>query len=477
MATQIFAITDAAIRQAGQFADGRINSLDGYRQWVGRDSRFEFKATGTDCTMSIVAVATQPTLRVSVDGGAFSNLTLGSAGVRADVTLFTGLSDAEHTVVVEHSAGTQANAAVEIANAITVTGAAPAIAAPDGYGTQYNAAEYPLAGLSRYNGAARTLATTGYVSVLSLQGPDSSIRFRGNPTSIKAWVANGGRYRVYQDGTALAAAANTTGGGSSRYGWDTIASGLDGAEHEYEIVNASNAYVQLNIYTVMLIGGTLSSTRPAEKYKLLAVGDSQTAGNGTSDPTQAHGRVIAESTNRKCFNVGLASSRVTTFQGFGTLSMGQRFGDILTFSYQDNVDRIVVLYGHNDAVNQAALADFNREYTRLVTSLVAAFPTAKILCCALLPTTASITPITRADYIAEIASVVSTLANADVTHVTMETTDFSPAYNATAGQDTTDGVHPNASGYGKIVDRLSPSITTASDLSSGAGTTLFIPVE
>lgn len=456
-------LTDSAFRFAGQFAQGQINSLNGYKLWVGRDSRIEFKATGTGVTMSIVAVATQPTLRVSVDGAAFSNLTLGSAGVRTDVTLSTGLSDAEHTYVVEHSSGTQANAGVEIAGGITITGAAPAIAAPDGYSTaRYEPAGFPMAAVSRYPGNGRAIQATGYNNIMALQTPDASIKFRGNPTSIKAWVLHGGRYRVYQDGTPLAAAANISSGGSSRYGWDTLASGLDGADHEYEIVNAS-ANLALNIYELMLIGGDIT-TRPANKYKLVVIGDSMTAGQGTSDSTQAFGRRLAAATNRTVVNWGVSSSRVTTFQGFGTASMGQRIGDFMRFDSSENVDEIIILYGHNDAVNQAALTDFYAEYRRMVEMLMAAFPTANIRCSAILPTTASITPITRADYIAEIADVVTDIADARVTHITMETTDMTPNYNATAGQDTTDGVHPNSSGYDKVVARYGALLSTAPDI-------------
>lgn len=474
MATLSIAITDSSIRQDGQFADGTINSLTGYRLWVGRDSGFQFKFTGTDLTASVVSMTTQPVMEVSIDGGAFGDVThSGASGVRSDDTLASGLSDAEHTVNYRHKSGTQANAGIEIAAAFTATGAAPAFAAPDGYSTaRYHASAAPLSSLARYNGLCRSFATNGYNNVLSFQFPDSSIRFNASPTSIKAWILNGTRYRVFQDGTALAAAANATGGGASRYGWDTIASGLDGAEHEYEIVSASHsaALTTANIYELMLIGGDLSATRPDDKYKLLCIGDSMTAGQGTTDSTQAFGRRIAEATNRKVINCGVPSSRVVTFQNFSSaLSMGQRMGDLLRHDVCENVDEVLILYGHNDAVNQAALADFYREYRRLVETLMAAYPDANIRCSAILPTTASISPITRADYIAEIADVVTDISDARVTHITMETTDMSPTYNATAGQDTTDGVHPDASGYDKIYDRYVALFSNAPDISAGGG--------
>jgi lysophospholipase L1-like esterase len=469
LATLTVGLTNSSIKQFGQFGDGTINSLTGYRLWVGRDGGYEFKFTGTGLTVSLVAITTAPVWEVSIDGGAFADVTHGGAsGVRSDDTLATGLSDALHTVIFRHKSGTQANGAIEIANAFTVTGAAPAVSDPDSWGTQYDANGAQLFAISRIPNAVRgDVASGGYSNLLSLLNPDSCIRWRGNATSWRMLSnLNAAKWRLFRDGTAVAATATLA--STARFGWTTLCSGQDGADHEWELVSTSNAYTALQIQTIMGVGGTISATRATNRHCLLCIGDSQFAGNGTADSSTTFGSLLAHATNRDVINLGLASSRVCTFQNFSTaLSAGQRMGEFTNFRYQ-NVDKIVILYQHNDAVAQTALADYNREYTRMLTNLRAAYPTADIICLGMLPTSASITPITRANYVSELSSLVTALADAKVTFVSQEATDF--AVNWVIATDQTDGVHQSATGNGKQVTRLQGFISSASDVSSsGSG--------
>lgn len=465
MTTTVYPITDSNIRQAGLFADGKGGTSGatpaGYRVFIGNQSRFEIKFTGASgVTARICAAATQPVLRAIIDGGSPVTLTLGSAGVETDVSLCSGLSTSDnHTIALEHYSGTALNAGINISSAFALTGPNPTLLTPDGYGEQYDALGFPLASVARYQGPVKESTDNGYANCLWLYGPDASIRFNASPTDIKCWMLqNGNTYRVYVDGSPLfasRAAANT-----GRYGWETAATGLDGAEHEVEIVGTNpSTTALLKIQTVMLIGGTLGASTPVDKFQLLCIGDSKTAGYNT-DSTQAYGSIVARATNRTVVNCGLISSRVA--KAVQTVAcFGQRYGDFISPFYCNHVDEIILHYGHNDGVNQATLADFYGEYRRMCELLLAAFPSANVHACGLLPTTASMTPLTISQYSGQVAQVVTDVGNARLTYHSTLTTDFSPTFNATAGQDTSDGVHPNPSGHTKIANRLLTVISTA----------------
>lgn len=473
MPTTTYAITNAAIRYAGQWNIGQLSaSLQGYWQWSGQHGQFEFKATGTDCTMSLAYITSAPTMSVSVDGGAFTNLTLGSVNTLSDVTLFTGLSDAQHTVIVRHGTGTQSNIGVHISTAIKVTGAAPALASPDNYGNQYNAADYPFARYTLYLGGCKTLqGSGGYYNQVSMQYPDCSIKFRANPTSIRIWTLGAGqKYRVAQDGVLLGAAATSV-AGDSRYQWVTVASGLDGAEHEYEIIACTQTDFQL--VHVMLVGGDVVATKPSDKYVLLGVGDSYIEPQGTGDSTTGILRPLAVATNRHVLNQGLSSSRAVHFAGFAVLSVEQRIGENYNWGYPraDLVDVVIYEIGNNDFRNSVASADFEAAATKEIRALMAAYPTAHIYVMGpVVGTEAQYSAANRALHATAAQNVVTAINDADVTYVSWDALLSAPYnFNVTAGQDTTDGIHPTVAGSAKCVSYLETLIADAANVSEGGG--------
>lgn len=475
MATTAYDYDNSALTWLGQYADFTWQSQLA-RQIRGNNSELRFKATGTDLTVRMLVASTGTNyIQASIDGGAFSNLSMSGLTINtwSDVDVFTGLSDAEHEVILRLNTGTATNVFYQQSSTLSLTGAAPAIALADNCGPTYGASIFPLSSVGAIEGGCGSLSQGGntYPQNLTLPWPDCRIRFTGNPTAISIWaMQNGCKYAVLQDGTSVGTLTLTTG---SAYGLQTIVTGLSGT-HEYEIINVGTSPAVLGqIQQVVLAGGDITGSDPDPRPAIVGYGDSKVAGNGGGsggDSSQSWLSMLCRSKNYEAWNRGVSGQRVLE-HATTAVGAGNRWHDCVPFNTPEGAPRyIIVQVGHNDASNSSDITAFEASFTQMLLGLQTACPDAEILVTSIFPTTA-FNSMVRGNYNTAIEAAVTAVNDAQVQYI--DTDDWiEPA------TDTTDGTHPNPTGSAKIVteleayidDYVAPSSGTvpdASDVRSG----------
>lgn len=462
MPSTIFGITNTpAISLAGgQWGPTSLIGGRNAKQCLGQNSEIDFRFTGTLLTM-LCNYAASVTMQVSVDGGAFVTIP-NNAGAWSSVTVATGLTDTQHTCTVQHSGGTQANFYIDTDSSFTVTGAVPALTTPDpavfGPVTYLTQTPAPFA----IEGGWTNSNLAGYSSPPSLQTiwEDSSIRFRAKIGTFKLWVAqNGGKYQLQVDGKDVGAAVADV--SAFPYGWITLGSGLDvTTEHEYGV---SVSYVTSGLaflYAVMTIGGTgiNQAYSFAPRQAVACYGDSITLGtNGTgNDSGLAFPHKLGLQRSSNLFNKGMGGSTVKQF-GSGVPAVTTGAGEATTRT--PDITGItpapaycIVLYGTNDLAQVGGAetsVQFQTSYQAMMNALVTGLPNTKFFCLGILPRKDFLAA-ARAPWTAAIQAVVTALANMKVVFVATE----GWIDDSAASPDLYDSVHPNATGYAKVVTRL-----------------------
>lgn len=425
------------------------------RTVVGSGNELEFTATGTQCTLRYAVSATGTNyLQVSVDGGALTDITgPGSINTYTDCTLFTGLSDAAHTVRVKHNAGTQTNVFVQYANGITATGASPAISLTSGMGPTYNVGFHEYASAIHFEGQSNIDGSGGHIR-LNLTQPDSRLRFKSNCTSIKIFSPlNSASLRVMQDGVAIGSKINL---GSSGFGWTEIASGLSGT-HTYEIVCVTA--LALRLMQIQLVGGTLdTASPPAYRPSILILGDSKAmGGSGVADTSICFPSLVGAAKGYAIVNSAISGNSVLSTGTGGTIetdnpvSYPPQNEGARDFSY------VVFAGGHNDNGND--MTEFEASCVRLFTKLKTAYSNAVILALGVFNTTVFNSTV-RGNLNTAISNAAATVGG--ITYV--NTDDWiNPA------TDTSDGTHPNAGGHVLIAAELEAEIVNYSPAAGGGG--------
>lgn len=490
MPSTTFPATTSGISYSGPWSDGYQASASCRYAGNSQYATFDFTATGTDCALDYaLGTLTSQTIQVSVDGGAYTTLTLPGVintytgtTLGANNTLFTALADAAHTVTVRLAGSNAGQFFLNTANALTVTGTAPAISAHSAFsgGTIYQAADmFGLGGVDGvWNNLQATAFSLGYSRPMGLQCKfqDGILRFQGNPTSIKIFTfLNSARARVYQDGVGVgasvqmtAANANPAGPSANQMGWVQLVSGLDGATHDY-IIAASDAG-QMAVACVMTVGGTIDATFTYPRRGALAVlGDSKTAAvAGTSnDSTLGFGFKLGLAKNRPCYNGGIGS----TFLSAAASNPGTdfRYTDATGYAklMAGSVDYVLVEIGYNDinVASPSPNADLLKAYTNMLTGIRKCVgPSCKILALGILPTTATNASANRSSYNTNVVQqAVTNVADAMTSYFSTDLlwgTGGLPPTSTQINANTTDGTHPTPTGYDALVTLLSPSIAT-----------------
>jgi len=490
MATSNFDANNSAISYTGPWGDGYQASAS-CRYVPSQYATFDFSATGTACTINVaVGSLSSLTITASVDGGAFSNLTLpGSTNTYSSVTVFTGLSDASHSVTIR-LVGTNANMFYLAAtSAISVTGASPALTANSTFSgmTFYNVADLlPLGvegdwGLTQVSGFS-----LGYQrpACLLAKTPDASMRFRSNATTIRVFAQiNNTWVKIYQDGVAVGSktrllAANTNPAVTiNTMGWVTLATGLDGSWHDYTIVECDTGGAV--IAGVGTIGGTidLSSTGVyPRRGAIVGIGDNIISGqSGTSaDSTLGVLWKLGLATNRPVHNGGIDSS--TLMGASGTPGTEFRYTDGTGYAALGNstVDYVLVCVGIND-INVASpvpTTNFQKSYQNMLTGIRKSVgPNTKILALGMLPTTTTNGGANRSTYNTSISAAVTAVSDANTSYISTDTlwgTGGSPPTSTQINANVNgDGLNPTATGYDGLVSLLQPYITTWSPPATG----------
>jgi lysophospholipase L1-like esterase len=449
--TTNFAWTNAAVSVTGALTNNGTFLGRSSKYFPGANSQFAFTATGTDLTFDYAELGIAGGLQFSIDGGAWSTptLTVGS-GSWSTVTVFTGLSDTAHTVVIRTVNG--GVCLFDYTNGFALTGSSPAVALTSGYGPITQLSTAVAAGYIKIGSRHASSTSQGHVSYGSSFDTCVSCRFVATTDTIKLFAfQNGTNVRLTIDGVNAATAVTLPNDG--KWGWTTVATGLDGAApHTYQITAGK---VSVLLFAMMTVGGTGISTSTLAARPLWAFyGDSITEGTtGTGDATLAYGHLIATAQGVDCRASGRSSS---TLRDFGTGA-----SNVTTYSGQRRTADItsvspavaVMLYGVNDGAGSgggSTAAQFGAAAVATLTALAAAIPTIYVLGYLDSSTAAQAN---RAAFNAELASACAAIGSACIY---INTDGW-----ITPATDTADGIHPNAAGHVKIRDAFLASITTS----------------
>ena len=397
---------------------------------------------------------------VSVDGGAFAPLTITQTGNWFNDTFVvaTGLAEGTHTYTLKFAIPDPAEFRLLKTGVtagdptVTVTGAAPALAALTNVGIQYTLSNLGVKEFVQNENGQKTAAVAGYPAAVDVSWSDESVRFKANCTAIRLWCfQNGDRLDLYVDDAQTQVASVTlpgTRGGANTWGWVEIATGLSGT-HIYEILTGGHypAYWQ----TLQLVGGTGldTSTTLALRPILAGWGDSITAADIASATTYSRDgylRRLARAKGYCAANRGVPSSTLKT----GGIRPGQeRTADITGLAHAPAY--IIDLYGSNDMA-QLGVTESPAQYVALTQTVwqtfLTAFPGVKILTLEILPRGGVVTA--GWESVKETAR--AALSNPAITR--LATTGWLNSDVA----DFPDQIHPSAAGYAKIATQLSPSI-------------------
>lgn len=469
---------NAGLAYGGERVDGTYVSVLGSK-WNGRGTEVRFTATGTDCSMPYLATA-DLSVSVQVDGGSVTTPTLvhnttwqtgGSA-----LSLFSGLSDTAHTVVVKLLAAGQTQFYTQQTGFVTVTGASPALALPTGYSNAQT--RLSASGVTNYvqleggqwtTSNQQSYTTNWYTAAWT----DGGIRFKATITDLSVWAyGDGMRFRLYVDG--VLSGSTTTVASDSTWNWRTVGSGLDGAnEHEYiiQFVKTGSGGA-VYAYSLMTLGGTgINTATLAARDKWAFYGDSITACSNASlspqESWQGYAYKLSVIHNVQCANRGVGSSTVHQFaSGIApfTTQAGEattRVTDITNASPPPKA--VVILYGTNDLAQIAGAettTQFQTSYTQMLTRLIAGLPGATVLYCLGILNRTGFTQSDIDPWNAAIQASITAasgtagsdaVANGHLRYISMNGV-------LTPASDEGDGLHPNNGGYDKIVTAFESGI-------------------
>src|ERR1035437_53549 len=371
----------------------------------GYSDDMQFTATGTDLTLRVISGSVSP-LSIYVDGGTATTPTL-TVNTWTTLSVFTGLSDAPHTVVIK----AQGVVSFYVAQAacLSLTGSAPAMAVPAGLTGPNQVINANAAKLSK-TGGFQVNATTGNnvtpwmfgVKANNIPFCDACVGIYAKCTGILVWSNFYGSAEkislTIDSGAEGADFAPTpiTPGTYNEWGWYTLASGLDGtAFHEYRFRSregAANDY----LYSFMCLGGdgngitTHSWTDPTSIYAFY--GDSITQGieaaMGTGGSRWNFPWLVSQTMGVQCLNAGIRGAQT---YGAAAPAGEIRFADVT--AYGSALTNIFILYGTNDLGHSVTEANFKTAYTVMLNGIDTAlqssigatwYTTCKVWCLAIL---------------------------------------------------------------------------------------------
>lgn len=428
--------------------------------WQGSNTQWIGSMTGTDATMATTVAATNTPWYVSVDGGAFTH----PASSGSAITLFSGLTDTAHQVIIMGDVTFAPNNGYTPTSGtlFSITGAAPALGYSTDTGPSYIITDPSFPGQSSlyitaapggnvrplYSLTTNNTAPSGYST-------SGAIRFRAQCDCI--WLCTGLTEFWYSiDGGTVTRVTGITGPASrpSGYGtWKKVLSGLDNtAMHDYMIMPST-------------VNGSVADQKQA--LGIMIGGSSATFGSYTAKTVVGQfGDSVTES--RVSAYVGSGATDVYKYsaalgympmacgkQGVGAATLNT---DITTMSaYWPAVPKYAVLaIGYNDTAG----ATFRTNYLACINTLLG-LGIKKILCRRIVTDN---TGTFNSTIDADIQTVVSTLANPNVTYMGTTSWINISTVEGHAGNDNDGtnpsavGTHPDRAGYITLVGYEQPII-------------------
>jgi lysophospholipase L1-like esterase len=368
----------SSIFWSGETTDSVVSSRNA-RQLTGRNAEVTFTVTGTAATLQGYVTSVDQPVAVSVDGGAFTLVPTMTDATWTTLTLFTGLSDAAHTVIVRDQGASFGNSFyVDRDSVVTVTGAVPAIAAPTGYGSMY---KLSASGVNSY------IVPEGGGAFSSAQGnntyttsrTDLSFHFKATISTLSCWgYRSGTKVALWIDGVRQTMVTLPS---VSTWGRVDLYSGLDSAaEHDYVLQIGTPSPL---IYDLVTTGGTgINTTTLAARPVFAGYGDSITSGSSGSDGSSTASSWLFKLAMRMGYQVnnrGIGSTSVRNYGAGGTncttFSGESRTADVTGIS--PDPAAVFILYGVNDAAGGCSggtpptTANFKTSYRAMVDAMVA----------------------------------------------------------------------------------------------------------
>jgi hypothetical protein len=388
--------------------------------------------------------STTPTgmVKVSVDGGAFIDCPV-SAG---EYTLFTGLSQAEHSVVIAFSTAysTSVNSS-KTGNSLRVIGINPSVQVYGSWRQIHDNATDVIYGntlVSATLGANYQPANLPSPATTPATSHDRlhTMQVRGDYTTLS--IITSTRY-VY---------VSVDGNSPVRYDAGTILptnlriSGLSGI-HTYNVWSNASSLLSANLS----VGGTLSTglVTIGTRKRLIQLGDSITEAAPSAGTPTSRGESdimgVASALGYVGVNCGLAGDTITAGRAryaptIATLPSGPTANDVLVIALGRN--NLVFLANTDYDLNAAGQTD----YPLLISDAIA-HGWKNILCRGVLHE-ATIIPVSAN---ARIQGYVNASGDARVKYVNV---------SSWSGISTYDGVHPNNAGYASLRGYAAPSYSS-----------------
>lgn len=404
----------------------------------GLNTEFRTIFTGSQIEVRAYNYNESSTLKVSIDGGAYSTVTMsknitGSASLTQVsgwqwITLARGLSDGPHTISFYYTSAPNFSGYSYAVDFLRVTGSSPAFAREPAYeGTAYSLTGGSLpAGIiankqtKLVTGAASTQGYTGY---FHYNWSNAEIRFRAKISSLKIWgfgltqdwllTVDG----VEQPIEHIESSTVISPTGSS-WGWNTndAITGLDDtAYHDYTLQSVNQFSPGGGQYWTQLLfvhdsdangEGGLDQTATPEPFAtdlLTTFGDSitqqtftLTSGGGIIDTRFAYGWKIAEALDLQGVNRGISGTTAHNFTGSSAAQYTTNSGEARVAAQVTAIapqsQAYIDMYGTNDLHTLAALGgttpsgssavtaeSFQTSMENILTNILSTYPTAKIL--------------------------------------------------------------------------------------------------
>jgi lysophospholipase L1-like esterase len=421
----------------------------------GAQSQIDTKVTLTSSTNTISVTTFQlgSSILVSVDGGAFSPVSVPNTGTWGVVAISTNLSAGAHNITM------QAIGAMNFDTdyGFTVVDTSPSLSPPDNFGSYYSVQSAPWLTHSRMEGGWYPHSISGYPSGSAYQcdNNNASIQFRTNASQIRIWgycIANS--YDLYRDGVKILG-PYTIGDQGNQNKWQlmTIASGLDTSTvHEYQFVGANASQYAGLCTQVMLVGGSglsTAATYPARDQSAF-LGDSITFGTaGTA----------GDSPLAYVYKFGLDENNGVVNFGHGGWTSADVLTNIANFTALGStyLKRWFLLIGVNDLLfPPGGMIDANAYATR-VTSIVSAmntaYPGAHGYLINILPVASTYSANTSSANITSFNAKLPAIA-AGATNVSVIDISTGPGGTYNPNTVSVDGLHPNTAGYAIITPNL-----------------------
>lgn len=426
---------DSNLRYIGRYVDDAT-----YRDLRGGGTRVAFKMHGKSLQLkvSVVVYSATLTMEYSTDGGTtFTAYDFGATGTFTTSDLVGAGSDGDYEIVVR--VGTSQYFKFFLVDGIQIGADGTASLSPpteDWQASWFNDSTnwtdllanaslganvrgHTFNGLDTQYGYSAT-DQKGYLPTWY----DPFAVFKCSCTKI-AIFGRRGVYQLYRDGVAVGSAITQP---TTVHTLTVLSASEDGEEHEYRIIGSTkSANHQVNAVCIL---GTYSTNAPTLGNRIVFLGDSTTENTAASPPSNGHVAKLIGKYGIVGFNRGIAgntSAQMLTRQAADCLAIPGLYAICITSGANDGAVADATLQATMESMYTASLA-----YDAAIKCFVIeAFPS-----------------VSNREGAVNLAAVTA-VANARCTY-----TDTDGWIIATAGVDTTDGQHPNASGGTKIADQM-----------------------